>query len=82
MSIPGKYTTLSGDDFYVLLITWEQLDLSGATFKIYHNPLVNWIWAGGFIFLLGTIIAAWPDFKGERQRVSRARRATSPVTGD
>ena len=82
MSIPGKHTTLLGDDFYVLLVTWEPLNLSSATFKVYHNPLVNWIWAGGFVFILGTMIAAWPDFREERRAVARTHRVTSPVTGD
>jgi len=81
MSIPGKYTSWLGDDFYVLLVTWEQLDLSSASFKIYYNPLVNWIWGGGFIFIVGTLIAAWPDFSEERVPVRSARRAI-PAAGD
>ncbi|HEC22653.1 MAG TPA: heme lyase CcmF/NrfE family subunit [Chloroflexi bacterium] len=66
MSIPGTYTNLLGDDFYVLLVSWEPVGLSSATFKVYYNPLVNWIWGGGFIFMLGTLVAAWPDFGEER----------------
>jgi cytochrome c-type biogenesis protein CcmF len=31
-----------------------------ATLKIYHNPLVNWGWAGGGIFVLGCLIVLWP----------------------
>lgn len=84
MSIPGKYTSLAGDDFYVLLVTWEQLSLSSATFKIYHNPLVNWVWAGGFVFILGTLIAAWPDFSEERQPAAasvRRIRQPAPAAG-
>jgi hypothetical protein len=37
----------------------------GATFKVFHNPLINWLWFGGIIFILGTMIAAWPDREGE-----------------
>src|SRR5574341_1031737 len=72
MSIPGKFTTLAGDDFYVLLVTWEQLNLSSATFKIYVNPMVNWVWTGGFVFIIGTFVAAWPDFSEDR-RLAAAR---------
>ena len=80
MSIPGKYTTPTGDDFYVLLVAWEQLDLSSATFKIYYNPLVNWVWTGGFVFFFGTLIAAWPDFSEQRAPVRRtARRRSDPA---
>jgi hypothetical protein len=49
------------DDLYVLLVDWQPLSTAGATFKIYHNPLVNWLWFGGFVFILGTLVAAWPD---------------------
>jgi cytochrome c-type biogenesis protein CcmF len=39
------------------------------------NPLINWVWAGGIIFVLGTLIAAWPDPIDERVSVAaRARR--------
>jgi cytochrome c-type biogenesis protein CcmF len=72
MSIPGKYSNLVGDDFYVLLVTWEQIGLGGATFKVYYNPLVNWVWGGGFVFMLGTLIAAWPNPREQRVTVRRA----------
>jgi cytochrome c-type biogenesis protein CcmF len=81
VSIPGKYTAFPGDDFYVLLVAWEQLDLSSATFKIYHKPLVNWVWYGGFVFIVGTLIAAWPDFGEERRAIARPTRQPTPVAG-
>jgi len=74
MTIPGVRSTIE-DDFYVLLVDWEPISASGATFKIYHNPLVNWLWVGGFVFIFGTLIAAWPDKDPEPARV-RARRST------
>ncbi len=83
MTIPATYTTLTGDDVYVLLVAWEQLDLSSATIKIYHNPLVNWVWGGGVIFIIGSLIAAWPDFSEERQGVMASREARpAPAGGD
>ena len=60
MTIPGVRSTLE-DDFYVLLVDWQPIAAEGATFKIYHNPLVNFVWMGGLIFILGTLVAAWPD---------------------
>ncbi|MFQ6676916.1 MAG: heme lyase CcmF/NrfE family subunit [Fidelibacterota bacterium] len=36
-----------------------------AYFKIMINPLVNWVWIGGYIFVLGTLIALFPTRKGE-----------------
>jgi cytochrome c-type biogenesis protein CcmF len=60
MTIPGVRSSLE-DDFYVLLVDWQQVPQQGATFKIYHNPLVNFAWLGGLVFILGTLVAAWPD---------------------
>lgn len=73
MTIPGVRSTLE-DDFYVLLVAWEPIGEGGATFKIYHNPLVNFVWIGGLVFILGTAVAAWPDRDPEpaRRRVHRA----------
>ena len=64
MTIPGVRSSLE-DDFYVLLVDWQPVSSAGATFKVYHNPLVNWLWLGGFVFILGTVVAAWPDKEPE-----------------
>lgn len=69
MTIPGVRSTIE-DDVYVLLVTWEPLAANGATFKIYVNPLVNWVWAGGGVFILGTLVAAWPDAAEARRRLA------------
>ncbi len=50
---------------YVLLVDWQPISDQSATFKVYHNPLVNWLWLGGLVFILGTLIAAWPDKESE-----------------
>lgn len=60
MTIPGVRSTLE-DDFYVILVNWEPVGAQGATFKVYHNPLVNFVWLGGLVFVLGTLVAAWPN---------------------
>jgi|CXWL01.1.fsa_nt_gi cytochrome c-type biogenesis protein CcmF len=60
MTIPGNRSTLR-DDLYILLVDWQPVSSIGATFKIYVNPLVNWLWIGSLLFLLGVIFAAWPD---------------------
>ncbi|MCC7360058.1 MAG: heme lyase CcmF/NrfE family subunit [Anaerolineales bacterium] len=77
MTIPGVRSTVE-DDVYVLLVTWEPLAANGATFKIYVNPLINWVWMGGVVFILGTLVAAWPDASEARRRVT-APAATAPV---
>ena len=56
-SIPSVYSTLR-EDLYVILTAIESD--GSATFKIYRNPLVNWIWIGGVVFVLGTLAVMWP----------------------
>lgn len=75
MTIPGVRSTLE-DDFYVLLVGWEPIAQQGATFKVYHNPLVNFVWIGGLVFILGTLVAAWPGREFAPARRSAPARAT------
>ena len=41
-----------------------------ATFKVFVNPVVAWIWAGGLVMVIGTLVAIWP----ERRTPALARR--------
>jgi cytochrome c-type biogenesis protein CcmF len=56
-SIPSVHSTLR-EDLYVILTAVESD--GSATVKIYRNPLVNWIWIGGVVFVLGTLAVMWP----------------------
>jgi cytochrome c-type biogenesis protein CcmF len=47
------------EDVYVVLNGWETGGKT-ATFTIYINPLTTWMWIGGLVIVLGTLIAAWP----------------------
>ncbi len=73
MTIPDSVSTVT-EDFYVLLVDWEPLTPNQATFRAYLNPLINWIWAGGVVFVIGTLIAAWPDRREEKVLVLDPRR--------
>lgn len=80
MTIPDKRSTLA-DDLYVILAGWEGSGET-ATFKAYINPLVNWLWIGGFVFIIGTLIATWPSPQEGSQRVTakaRVPRAAAPA---
>jgi len=46
--------------------------------KALVNPLVDLIWLAGFVFLLGSLIAMWPDER-EQRRLAR-RGAPVPAT--
>jgi cytochrome c-type biogenesis protein CcmF len=60
MTMAGVRSTLA-DDLYVVLVNWENVSTQATPFKVYHNPLVGWLWIGSFIFIFGTLVAAWPE---------------------
>ena len=78
MTIPGVRSTME-DDFYVLLVDWQPISTTGATFKIYHNPLVNWLWVGGFVFILGMVVAVWPDRELKTTRVTKKKSSYAAI---
>ena len=55
------YSTMKQDIYSI----FNSVDLENgvAYLKIMINPLVNWVWFGGFIFVLGTLVALWPPKK-------------------
>ena len=71
MTIAGAHSTLE-NDFYVLLLGGNR---ERATFRIYINPLVNLVWWGGILLIIGTLIAAYPKVLPARD--SRKRAATA-----
>jgi len=66
VSVPGVYAT-AGKDVYVLLVGWELNGdtIKDATFKIYVNSLIDWVWIGGLVMILGTIIGMWSGPEGK-----------------
>ncbi len=62
------------EDLYVVLAGWENAGQT-ASFKVYVNPLMSWMWIGGVVMILGTLAALWPHQK-ETERVAAA--ATAP----
>lgn len=47
------------EDLYVILMGWDEQGI--AAFSVLVNPVVIWIWIGGGFFLLGGLIAFWPE---------------------
>jgi cytochrome c-type biogenesis protein CcmF len=80
MTIPGVRSTIE-DDLYIILIDWQPILSTGATFKVYHNPLVNWLWAGSLLFIFGALVAVWPDkdpeYESARERARTARQSAA-----
>jgi cytochrome c-type biogenesis protein CcmF len=65
-------------DVYVVLNGWDESGNS-ATFTIYINPLTMWMWIGGFVLALGTLIASWPH---TIRRRNETYSAVAYATGD
>jgi len=51
--------TSPADDLYVVLAGWEAD--GSASFMVFVNPLVIWIWLGGIVAAAGTLVAMWPQ---------------------
>ena len=68
-------------DFYVILTGWENQER--ATFKILINPLVWWIWSGGLVLIIGTVVASWPERRkgGTVRKPAARRRAMAAAAG-
>jgi cytochrome c-type biogenesis protein CcmF len=61
------------EDLY--LVFQGKVDDATGDFTIYLNPLVMWVWIGGAVLALGTVIALLPNkqIAGKRSRTSRAK---------
>jgi cytochrome c-type biogenesis protein CcmF len=66
-------TTLSADVYVVLAGTNPD---GSATFRVFVNPLVTWIWAGGAVIILGVVLGN----VGERSPATELARRRVPVT--
>ena len=60
-------------DLYANMMSFER-DGSNATFIVYYQPLVGWIWIGGFVVALGAMIGLMRP----RKRPARVTRVEEP----
>jgi cytochrome c biogenesis factor len=56
-----------GEDFYVTPLGVDPIS-GTANFRVFVNPLVNFLWMGGLVFVLGATICILPDSR-ERRRL-------------
>ncbi len=60
-----------------LFMIGDQFNRNGSVdLKVVVNPLVNLIWLAGAVFLLGSLIAMWPDAREQRRLATRTAFAT------
>jgi cytochrome c-type biogenesis protein CcmF len=65
-------------DLYVVLAGFDEASAT-ATFQVFLTPLVFWIWLGGFVMALGTVVAMWPNV---RERAAIAATVRGRATHD
>jgi cytochrome c-type biogenesis protein CcmF len=60
---------LRGEDLFVIA---DQFNEDGSVYlKVLVNPLVNFIWLAGLVFVLGSVVAMWPDAREQRRLAQR-----------
>ena len=63
------------EDLYVVLASWDAA--GNASFFMYVNPLVMWLWIGGVVLLVGGLVIIWPEASPVRS--VEASSATMPA---
>jgi cytochrome c-type biogenesis protein CcmF len=66
-------------DLYASVIGLQQNGRS-ATFRLYRNPGVNWVWLGALVMVLGGLLAGWPGRSRRRPTGSTGSSATTSST--
>lgn len=54
------HQTSLDEDIYLILSGFSEIDRNQATLKVLVRPLVVWMWIGGFVITLGTLICILP----------------------
>jgi len=49
----------------------DQFRAGDVFLEVIVNPLVNLIWVAGGVFLLGSVVAMWPDAREQRRLARR-----------
>ncbi len=70
---------LRGEDLFVIA---DRFDPDGRVFvQVIVNPLVNLIWLAGIIFVIGSLVALWPDAREQRRLAERFEALAAFKTG-
>ncbi|MGH7827964.1 MAG: heme lyase CcmF/NrfE family subunit [Candidatus Binatia bacterium] len=78
------HRTSASEDLYLILSGFSDLDRNQATLKVLVRPLVVWIWIGGFVIALGTLVALLPmgrtaEQEADEKQVEAGRQAKAEV---
>jgi cytochrome c-type biogenesis protein CcmF len=72
---PAIYSTIT-EDLYLILNSWDAQQKAGL--RLVVNPMVTWIWVGGWVVVLGALVAFWPDARERRREEVRRALERSP----
>jgi len=61
---------LRAEDLFVIADSFHRD--GSVDLKVVINPLVDLIWIGGLVFLVGSLVAIWPDAREQRRLARRA----------
>ena len=72
---PATHVAIRSTPLYDLYVVLAGIDDKSdmATFQVFLTPLVFWLWAGGLVMVLGTVITMWPNVR-ERAAIAVAIR--------
>jgi cytochrome c-type biogenesis protein CcmF len=68
-----------GDVFTSAAPAGSKKDPSRINLTVYVKPLINLIWAAGFLFVAGALIAMWPDAVEQRRLAARYAAGAAPA---
>ena len=69
---PAVYTTAAEDVYLTVnpktkkVGKREQVDETRVELNMHVKPLVVWLWLGGLVMVIGTLISIWPRFKNRK----------------
>jgi cytochrome c-type biogenesis protein CcmF len=64
-----RHDFLTAEDLFVIV---EQINPDGTIYaRIFVKPLLNLLWLSGVLFLLGALVALWPDAREQRRLAVR-----------
>jgi cytochrome c-type biogenesis protein CcmF len=77
IATPAVRTSL-GEDLYVTLLSSDSSS-GTVTVRVFLNPMVVWIWIGGFLVGVGSVFAIWPDRRRAAAPAPARRASVQPA---
>ncbi len=59
-----------GEDLYIIPMGFDP-QTKTVSVKAYVNPMINWLWIGGIILIIGSLLATLPE-REEKERIKQA----------